>query len=82
MKSSKYPPHPRKADAVPRNVVQRILSRRLIRRLPEFVFRGSAVALAAFALLGFNPQALAATYTWLGRLDAVALSAQPVGRGH
>src|SRR5271166_4266379 len=42
------------------------LSRRAVRLVPEVAFRGSAAALALFALCGFNPQALAASQTWNG----------------
>ena len=41
-------------------------SRRACRNAPDIALRGSAAALALFALFGFNPQALAAVDTWTG----------------
>ena len=42
------------------------LTRRATRIFRRIALRGSAAALAVFAVVGFNPQALAATDTWVG----------------
>jgi len=62
-------PLPSTSNSRPRKVAKNKLSKRLIRVLPEMAFRGCAVALAGFAFMGFNPQTLAATYTWVGTTD-------------
>lgn len=46
------------------------LCRGAVRIAPGVALRGSAAVMALFALFGFNPQALAATDTWIGNTSA------------
>jgi len=50
--------------------VARKYSVRALRIAPEIVIRGVAAIMVLFALCGFNPQALAASDTWVGNTSA------------
>jgi len=67
--SSKYIPLTQTRFALVKKV-----SRRAARMVPGAALRCSAAALALFALFGFNPQALAATDTWVGSAGSTDLA--------